>query len=195
MNVYVLEKICFDRYGFLSSSCLLFEAFSDAHDEMMRQMNADDSRGETSRALQEDGKWAYRIFKNEDRDEWRIWNREVEKSRFANKGDNEMVDGPLPQKGNIRTIKIEPRSNGNVWNLTMFVSPPKGEEFAYRRMIQLAERVIREAKGLGEKWTACNADIMAWSSDRECGIHDPHEYRITLDMVSDEYRAAKEVEE
>lgn len=195
MNVYVLEKISFDRYGFLLSSCLLFEAFSDAHDEMMRQMNFDDGRKETSRMHQDDGKWAYKIFSNEDRDEWRIWNREVEKSRIANKGDSEMVDGPLPQKGNIRTIKIEPRSNGSVWNLTMFVSPPKGEEFAYRRMIQLAERVIREAKGLGEKWTACNAEVMAWSSEKECGIHDPHEYRVTLDVINDDYASAKETEE
>jgi len=94
----------------------------------------------------------------------------------------------------IRDIKIEPRGEPRYWNITMMVVPKPGNSGkvpCYDELVEMAETVLRGAKGLDKNWVPTHADVMAWSSgvvdaDRPDidarGIRTPHEYRVTLDM-------------
>jgi len=93
-------------------------------------------------------------------------------------------------KDQINSVKIEPRDCGTSWNITMFVHP-KGKSPRYDELVKEAEKILRETKGLtrNKGWYASNADVMAWSGDSMrspdyISITTPHEYRVTLDMLS-----------
>lgn len=86
----------------------------------------------------------------------------------------------------IDNIHIEHRSEARYWNITMFVVPKKGSGLCYPELVELAEEVIRKAKGLDRKWFPSNAEIMAWSSRNDHGVFEPYRIRVTLDMVTEE---------
>ena len=95
-------------------------------------------------------------------------------------------------KEEIDSVKIEHRGgygDGCYWNITMMVQPLPGNSGrvpCYADMVEAAEGILRQAKGLGRKWHASTAEVMGWSSDCGAegrGILTPHRYRVTLDMV------------
>ena len=89
-------------------------------------------------------------------------------------------------KEEINSIKIEPRGEQRHWNITMFVTPLRGNSGkvpCYADLVEAAEDVIRKAKGLGGEWFASNAEVMAWSSRNARGIITPDRFRVTLDMA------------
>ena len=97
-------------------------------------------------------------------------------------------------KEEIDDVKIEHRGEQRYWNITMFVVPLRGNSGkvpCYAELVEMAETVLRGAKGLDHNWIPTHADVMAWSSgvvdaDRPDidarGIRTPHEYRVMLDM-------------
>ena len=89
-------------------------------------------------------------------------------------------------KEEIESIKIEHRGEERYWNITMFTVPLPGNSGkvpCYADLVEAAEDVLREAKGLGREWYARNAEVMAWSDNNERGIITPHRFRVTLDMA------------
>ena len=92
-------------------------------------------------------------------------------------------------KEEIDDIKIEHRSEKRYWNVTMFVVPLRGNSGkvpCYAELVEMAEDVLRKAKGLGREWFPSNAEVMAWSSNHMPdgrGISTPHRYRVTFDMT------------
>lgn len=69
----------------------------------------------------------------------------------------------------------------------MFVVPYLGNSGnvpCYADLVDMAEGVLRDAKGLGREWFASNAEVMAWSSRDNRGVLIPHRFRVTLDMVT-----------
>jgi hypothetical protein len=95
-------------------------------------------------------------------------------------------------KEDIDRIQIEPRGERRYWNITMFVVPPlgnTGKTPSYVELVDAAEDVLREAKGLGGDWSASNAEVMAWSSTETRGISTPYRFRVTLDMVTKDMEA------
>lgn len=95
-------------------------------------------------------------------------------------------------KKEIDRIQIEHRGEQRYWNITMFVVPPPGNSGkvpCYADLVDMAEDVLREAKGLDEDWSTSNAEVMAWSSRDERGVLTPYRFRVTLDMVTKDMEA------
>lgn len=91
-------------------------------------------------------------------------------------------------KEEIDSIKIEHRSEARYWNITMFVVPRPGNNGripCYAELVEMAESVLREAKGLGREWYARNAEVMAWSDNTDRGVLTPDRFRVTLDMITE----------
>ena len=68
----------------------------------------------------------------------------------------------------------------------MFTVPlpgSSGKVPCYADLVEAAEDVLRDAKGLGKEWYVSNAEVMAWSDNTERGVLTPHRFRVTLDMV------------
>ena len=98
-------------------------------------------------------------------------------------------------KEEIDRIDIEHRSEKRYWNITMFVVPLRGNSGkvpCYAELVEMAEDVIRKAKGLGSKWFPSNAEVMAWSSKDDRGILTPDRFRVTLDMVTKDMESTPE---
>ena len=88
----------------------------------------------------------------------------------------------------IDSIHIEHRGELRYWNITMFTVPLTGNSGkvpCYADLVETAEGVLRDAKGLGKEWYARNAEVMAWSGNAERGVLTPHRFRVTLDMVAE----------
>ena len=88
----------------------------------------------------------------------------------------------------IDSIHIEHRGELRYWNITMFTVPLPGNSGkvpCYADLVETAEGVLRDAKGLGKEWYARNAEVMAWSGNAERGVLTPHRFRVTLDMVAE----------
>ena len=88
----------------------------------------------------------------------------------------------------IDSIRIEHRGEPRYWNITMFTVPLPGNSGkvpCYADLVETAEGVLRDAKGLGKEWYARNAEVMAWSDNTERGVLTPHRFRVTLDMVAE----------
>lgn len=95
-------------------------------------------------------------------------------------------------KEEIDDIKIEHRGEQRYWNVTMFVTPLRGNSGkvpCYADLVEAAEDVLRKAKGLGREWFPSNAEVMAWSSRDDRGILTPDRLRVTLDMVTKDMEA------
>jgi hypothetical protein len=95
-------------------------------------------------------------------------------------------------KEEIDNIKIEHRSEQRYWNITMFTVPLRGNSGkipCYADLVEMAEDVLRKAKGLGKEWFPSNAEVMAWSSQDNRGISTPYRFRVTLDMVTEDMEA------
>lgn len=95
-------------------------------------------------------------------------------------------------KEEIDQVHIEHRGVLKYWNITMFVVPRPGNggKFPYyNELVEMAERVLRDAQGLGKSWYARNAEVMAWSSNTERGVLTPDRYRVTLDMITEAMEA------
>ena len=87
----------------------------------------------------------------------------------------------------IDSIHIERRGEPRYWSITMFTVPLPGNNGmvpCYADLVDAAEDVLRDAKGLGKEWYARNAEVMAWSDSAERGVLTPHRFRVTLDMVA-----------
>ena len=87
----------------------------------------------------------------------------------------------------IDSIHIERRGESRYWNITMFTVPLPGNSGkvpCYADLVEAAEDVLRDAKGLGKEWYVRNAEVMAWSDSAERGVLTPHRFRVTLDMVA-----------
>ena len=87
----------------------------------------------------------------------------------------------------IDSIHIERRGDPRYWNITMFTVPLPGNSGkvpCYADLVETAEDVLRDAKGLCKEWYARNAEVMAWSDNTERGVLTPHRFRVTLDMVA-----------
>lgn len=87
----------------------------------------------------------------------------------------------------IDSIHIEHRGEPRYWNITMFTVPLPGNSGkvpCYTDLVEAAEGILRNAKGLGKEWCARNAEVMAWSDNAERGVLTPHRFRVTLDMVA-----------
>ena len=87
----------------------------------------------------------------------------------------------------IDSIHIERRGELRYWNITMFTVPlpgNSGKAPCYADLVEAAEDVLRDAKGLGKEWYVSNAEVMAWSDSAERGVLTPHRFRVTLDMVA-----------
>ena len=96
------------------------------------------------------------------------------------------------RRKDIDRIQIEHRGEPRYWNITMFVVPPLGnigKVPCYADLVDMAEEVLRNAKGLGCEWSASNAEVMAWSSRDDRGVHTPCRFRVTLDMVTKDTEA------
>ena len=101
-------------------------------------------------------------------------------------------------KEEIDDIKIERRGEQRYWNVTMFVTPLRGNSGkvpCYAELVEMAEDVIRKAKGLGSKWFPSNAEVMAWSSKDDRGILTPDRFRVTLDMVTKDMESVPDDDE
>ena len=86
----------------------------------------------------------------------------------------------------IDSIHIEHRGEPRYWSITMFTVPlpdNSGKVPCYADLVEAAEGVLRDAKGLGKEWYVSNAEVMAWSDHIERGVLTPHRFRVTLDMV------------
>lgn len=91
-------------------------------------------------------------------------------------------------RDDIDSVHIEHRSPARYWSITMNVVPKPGHcgrVPCYEELVDMAERILRDAKGLGKEWYAHNAEVMAWSSDGCRGILTPDRYRVTLDMFNE----------
>lgn len=100
-------------------------------------------------------------------------------------------------KENIDHITIEPRGEQRYWHITMFMSPPPGDNGKVpcsADLVDLAEDVLRKAKGLGKEWFPSNAEAVAWSSRDHRGVHPPYRFRVTLDMVTKDMEAPSDVD-
>lgn len=100
-------------------------------------------------------------------------------------------------KEEIDSIQIEPRGEPRHWNITMFVTPHPGNSGkvpCYANLVDTAEDVLREAKGLGREWFVLNAEVMAWSSHYNRGVLTPYRFRVTLDMVTKDMEASSDVD-
>lgn len=89
-------------------------------------------------------------------------------------------------KQEIDSIHIEHRGEPRYWNITMFTVPLPGNSGkvpCYADLVEAAEDVLRNAKGLGDEWYAHNAEVMAWSDNTDHGVLTPYRFRVTLDMV------------
>lgn len=89
-------------------------------------------------------------------------------------------------KQEIDSIHIEHRGEPRYWNITMFTVPLPGNSGkvpCYADLVEAAEDVLRNAKGLGKEWYAHNAEVMAWSDNTDRGVLMPYRFRVTLDMV------------
>ena len=87
----------------------------------------------------------------------------------------------------IDSIHIEKHGEPRYWNITMFTVPLPGNSGkvpCYADLVDAAEDVLRDAKGLGKECYARNAEVMAWSDCAERGVLTPHRFRVTLDMVA-----------
>ena len=87
----------------------------------------------------------------------------------------------------IDSIHIERRGELRYWSITMLTVPLPGNSGkvpCYADLVEAAEGILRNAKGLDEEWYARNAEVMAWSGNAERGVLTPHRFRVTLDMVA-----------
>lgn len=100
-------------------------------------------------------------------------------------------------KEEIDSIKIEHRGEQRYWNITMFTVPLRGNSgkvSCYADLVEMAEDVLRKAKGLGKEWFPSNAEVMAWSSRNDRGLLTPHRFRVTLDMMTEDMEAPSYVD-
>ena len=102
-----------------------------------------------------------------------------------------MITNEMITKEEIDSIKIEHRGEQRYWNITMFVEPryDNGKVPYYADLVDMADSILREAKGLGEEWLVSNAEVMAWSSRDTRGVFTPNRFRVTLDMVTKDMEA------
>ena len=92
-------------------------------------------------------------------------------------------------KKEIERICIEPRGEPKYWNITMFTVPLPGNSGkvpCYADLVEAAETILRNAKGLGSEWYVSNAEVMAWSNNNDRGVLTPGRFRVTLDMITKE---------
>lgn len=92
-------------------------------------------------------------------------------------------------KKEIDRVCIEPRGEPKYWNITMFTVPlpgNSGEAPYYADLVEAAETILRNTKGLGSEWYVCNAEVMAWSNNNDRGVLTPGRFRVTLDMITKE---------
>lgn len=92
-------------------------------------------------------------------------------------------------KKEIDRICIEPRGDSKYWNITMFTVPLPGNSGkvpCYADLVEAAETILRNAKGLGSEWYVSNAEVMAWSNNNDRGVLTPGRFRVTLDMITKE---------
>lgn len=90
-------------------------------------------------------------------------------------------------KEEIDQVYIEHRSEAKYWNITMIVVPLSGNSGkvpCYADLVEAAEDVLRNAKGLGKEWYARKAEVMAWSDNTDRGVLTPNRFRVTLDMIT-----------
>ena len=90
-------------------------------------------------------------------------------------------------KEEVDQVHIEHRGATKYWNITMFAGPRPGNSGkvpCYADLVAMAEDILRTAKDLGMEWYTRNAEVMAWSSRDDRGIHTPDRFRVTLDMVT-----------
>lgn len=91
-------------------------------------------------------------------------------------------------KEEIDRVHIERRGEAGYWNITMFTDPLPGNSGkvpCYADLVEMAEDVLRTAKGLGVEWYARNAEVVAWSDRSDRGVLTPDRFRVTLDMVTE----------
>lgn len=92
-------------------------------------------------------------------------------------------------KKEIDRVCIEPRGEPKYWNITMFTVPlpeNSGEAPYYADLVEAAETMLRNTKGLGSEWYVRNAEVMAWSNNNDRGVLIPGRFRVTLDMITKE---------
>lgn len=85
----------------------------------------------------------------------------------------------------IKDVKIEPRGELGVKNITMFLEPEKGDPAGptYSALVELAEAVFRDALRAGaEGYVLTNADVMSWSDRNHLGMYTAYRYRVTADF-------------
>lgn len=90
-------------------------------------------------------------------------------------------------KEEIDRISIEHRGEPRYWNITMFAVPLPGNSGkvpCYADLVEAAETILRNAKGLGSEWYVSNAEVMAWSDKNDRGVLIPGRFRVTLDMIA-----------
>lgn len=96
-------------------------------------------------------------------------------------------------KEEIDTVHIEHRGPEKYWNISIFVVPKPGNSGkvpCYAELVEAAEDILRQTKGLGREWRARNAEVMAWSDNAERGMLTPFRFRVTLDMIPEAYESA-----
>lgn len=93
-------------------------------------------------------------------------------------------------KKEIDRVCIESRGEPKYWNITMFTVPlpgNSGEAPYYADLVEAAETMLRNTKGLGSEWYVRYAEVMAWSNNNnDRGVLIPGRFRVTLDMITRE---------